>query len=80
MRACYTEEAIMQNLEDAGCDSETIECFMKEYREHKRDDGLRLLAEHRRKLLDNLHREQHCIDCLDYLIHDIEKDRQRLKF
>lgn len=73
MRACYTEEAIIQNLEDAGCCPETIECFMTEYRSHKKADSLKLLAAHRRKLLENLHREQKCIDCLDYLIYDIEK-------
>lgn len=73
MRACYTEEAIMQNLEDAGCNAEMIECFMKKFRAHNRTDSLKLLEMQRRKLLDNLHREQRCIDCLDYLVHDIEK-------
>lgn len=73
MRASYTEEAIIQNLKDAGCCPEKIECFMKEYRNNQKADSLKLLAAHRRELLDNLHREQKCIDCLDYLVYDIEK-------
>ena len=55
MRARHTEEAIIQNLEDAGCCQETIECFMTDYRDKKKADNLKLLAEHRRKLVENLH-------------------------
>ena len=73
MRARHTEEAIIQNLEDAGCCQETIECFMTDYRDKKTADKLKLLAEHRRKLVENQHKEQKCIDCLDYLVYDIEK-------
>lgn len=57
----------------SGCNAEMIECFMKKFRAHNRTDSLKLLEMQRKKLLDNLHREQKCIDCLDYLVHDIEK-------
>ena len=73
MRASYTEEAIIQNLKDAGCCPEKIECFMKEYRNNQKADSLKLLAAHRRELLDNLHREQKCMEGVDYLVYDIEK-------
>ena len=68
-----TEEAIIQNLKDAGCDSETIKKFMADLQKGKEANGLKRLAEHRRNLLDSLHREQKCIDCLDYLVYQIKK-------
>ena len=36
---------------------------------------LRLLSDHRRHLLDCLHREERRIDCLDYLVYQLEKRR-----
>lgn len=68
-----TEEAIIQNLKDAGCDSETIEKFMADLQKGKEANGLKRLADHRRNLLDSLHREQKCIDCLDYLVYQMKK-------
>ena len=56
MRAYSTEEAIIQNLKDAGCSDRTIADF------------LATLA-----LLEALHQDQKCIDCLDYLIYDISR-------
>ena len=72
----YTEqsnEAVIQNLKDAGCDDSMIEAFMKDIENGRLDDGLRLLAVHRRTLLDGLHKDQRKIDCLDYLIYTMKK-------
>ena len=41
----------------------------------KEADALKRLAAHRRALLDSLHKEQACIDCLDYLIYQIRKSK-----
>lgn len=67
------EDAIIQNLLDAGCDNKTIHAFMKDIRENKMEAGLKLLAIHRRALLDDIHKEQKQIDCLDYLVYTIQK-------
>lgn len=66
-------ESIIQNLKDAGCDSETIENFMADLQKGKRANGLKRLAVHRKNLLDSLHREQKCIDCLDYLVYQMRE-------
>ena len=71
MRAYSTEEAIIQNLKDAGCSERTIADFLAKLAAHQKTDGLKLLAEHRLALLEALHQDQKCIDCLDYLIYDI---------
>lgn len=68
------EDAIVQNLLDAGCENETIAAIMEDFREEKISEGLKLLAVHRRLLLDNLHKEQKRIDCLDYLVYKMKKE------
>lgn len=67
------EEAIIQNLKDAGCDRETIDAFVEDIRSDRTEEGMRLLAAHRRSVLDELHKEQKKIDCLDYLIYKMKK-------
>lgn len=67
------DEAIIQNLKDAGCGRDTIAAFVEDIREEKIAEGLKLLAAHRSSLLDSLHKEQKRIDCLDYLIYKLEK-------
>lgn len=68
-----SNEAVIQNLKDAGCDESTIEIFMDDIKNGKVDDGLKLLATHRRSLLDALHKDQKKIDCLDYLVFIMRK-------
>ena len=38
-------------------------------------EQLRLLSDHRRLLLNRLHQEERRIDCLDYLVYQLEKRR-----
>lgn len=73
MRKNQSTEAIIQNLKDAGCDYETIENFMADLQKGKEANGLKRLAAHRKNLLDSLHREQKCIDCLDYLVYQMKE-------
>mgnify|MGYP000581695562 CR=1 FL=1 len=70
------ENAIIQNLKDAGCDEDTIQTFVEDLRKEKVAEGLKLLATHRRSLLDDLHKDQKQIDCLDYLVYKLEKDQK----
>ena len=68
------ENAIVQNLIDAGCGQELIAEFMEDLRKENISKDLKLLAAHRRSLLDNLHKEQKRIDCLDYLVYRMTKE------
>lgn len=68
------ENAIVKNLIDAGCGQEFIAEFMDGFRKNNISEDLKLLAAHRRLLLDNLHMEQKRIDCLDYLAYKMEKE------
>lgn len=68
-----TTQALLDNLEDAGCDPELTQRFLVLERSGQYQEQLNLLSGHRRHLLECLHREQRRIDCLDYLVYQIEK-------
>lgn len=73
MRFKESDDVLIQNLKDAGCDTQTIEKFMSDLQKGKEESGLKQLAIHRKKLLDSIHKEQKRIDCLDYLVYQMSK-------
>ena len=76
MRLCDSEEAVTQNLRDAGCDQGTIDAFLGFVREEKEAESPRLLKKQRSLLLDAVHREEKKIDCLDYLVYRMQKAKR----
>ncbi len=76
MRVYRCEKDIIQNLKDAGCDEATIQIFMKDLECGRHMDGTQLLEAHRRSLLDQLHQNQRQIDCLDYLLFMLKKEKE----
>lgn len=72
----HSEDAIIQNLKDAGCDQTTIQIFLDDLHSGKMSKGVRLLEKYRRTLLDVLHQSQAKIDCLDYLLFMLQKQQK----
>lgn len=68
------EKSIVQNLIDTGCGQSFISEFMEDFRKDNISKELKLLEAHRRSLLNNLHKEQKRIDCLDYLVYQMTKE------
>lgn len=68
-----SSQAVVQNLKDAGCDRETVERFMVLEETGQTREQIALLSKHREQLLDKVHQEEKRIDCLDYLIYQIQK-------
>ncbi len=68
-----SEAAIVLTLEDAGCDQDTITDFVEQLRMGNQKDQLRLLEKHRKFLLERVHKEEKRIDCLDYLVYQINQ-------
>ena len=66
------DKSIRQNLIDAGCDDAFIEEFETCLCDKKQCE--RMLAAHRRILLDEVHAKEHCISCLDYLVFMMKKE------
>lgn len=63
------KDKIIQNLKDAGCSENFVQNFFKLDEKEQFD----LLAKHRINLLDDLHKNQKQIDCLDYLIFNLKQ-------
>ena len=68
------DEAVKQNLIDAGCNAQFIQQFMSLKAEQKTAEILLLLAGQRKRLLDSIHAEERKIYCLDYLVNKLKSD------
>lgn len=73
-----SEEDVIRNLKDAGCDQKRIDCFMECMAQDDFNGQLRLMKEQRRDLLDRVHEEEKQINCLDYLVYQIDRSRARI--
>ena len=62
------DQALRDNLRDAGCGVKMVERF------------LALEAEGEREAQKRLHREEQRIDCLDYLLHRMRKETAKTPF
>lgn len=69
---------VLQNLKDAGCNTDTIDQFMKSLQKGDHEEQLLILSLQRRKLLDIVHAGQKQIDCLDYLVYRIEHKKDAI--
>ena len=78
-KASDAQAILRENLKDAGCGPDMIcRCEVLAQGE-KRGELMRVLSLHRRTLLDTFHENQRRIDCLDYLIYQLEKQDRIIK-
>ncbi len=68
------KEALVQNLQDAGCNKKVIEEFLKLFSKNEKNKIFDLLSKHRITLLKTLHKNQREIDNLDYLMLDLKNN------
>ena len=61
-------DAVIQYLKDAGCEDTFIERFILALENNQNKEVFLLLRGWRNSLLDEIHNNQHKLDCLDYLI------------
>lgn len=73
------QERTIQNMKDAGCSDDTINRFLFCCQAGDIKGELKVLSNHRQTLLDKVHKGQKEIDCLDYLVYQIEKGEGRTK-
>lgn len=71
-----SQQTVTQNLKDAGCSEALIQQFWTLIAAGERSACLSLLSRHRQCLLDGCHEAQRRIDCLDYLIYQMERDQR----
>lgn len=68
---------LRQNLLDAGCSADTVQRCMDLAGKQERGELLRVLSCHRRELLNSVHEGEKRIDCLDYLVYQIERQENK---
>ena len=77
--ASDAQAILRENLKDAGCDQDMIcRCEVLAQGE-KKAELMQALSLHRKALLDAVHENERRIDCLDYLIYQLEKQDRIIK-
>jgi hypothetical protein len=72
MIAIGSREAVIQNLKDAGCETEMIQDFLGWFDKGQQEKQLELLEHQRKYLLGRVHTDERRISCLDYLVYQIQ--------
>jgi hypothetical protein len=68
-----TQEEIYQNLLDAGYSKSRADRFMTYVKSGDRESQEQDLALKRTKILEKLHQENRHLECLDYMLYELEK-------
>ena len=68
------EADLIQSLKDSGCDDETVNRINSLYQAGYIDDAIRGLRSFRGGLMDQLHKSQAKVDCLDFLVYRMQKE------
>ena len=68
--------AMKQNLIDAGCTEASAEDVERLYQNGQTAEAIRKLRLLRCDLIEELHRSQRKVDCLDFLIRQTEKENK----
>lgn len=75
MRNCLERQEHIRILKDAGCEEAFIMKFISVMDINQSKRALELLREWRNHLMDEIHSNQHKLDCLDYLIRMLSNER-----
>lgn len=73
MRKAGENNSLYQNLLDAGYNAEKAEQYEKLAEDQEWNKLLRELMKQKRHLLSSLHESEKQIDCLDFLVYEINK-------
>lgn len=66
-------QAVAQNLRDAGCPETDVARMMQLLDEGRTAELVQSLKCQRCRLIEDLHKQQKKVDCLDYLIYQLKK-------
>lgn len=67
---------LLENLQDAGCDSKLIDDCITLADKLKTTEVIQLLRIYRTSLLNKVHKSQDELDCLDFLIYKLQKQKK----
>ena len=64
-------------MKDAGCDKEIITTICRMYAAGQIEDAVKVLRRHRCFLMEQLHESQSKVDCLDFLVRQMESVQRK---
>ncbi len=67
---------ILTCLSDCGCDAVKTEEFLAIKENCCKESCIRFLKRHRKCLMEQIHRMGHQVDCVDYMIRELEKEAE----
>lgn len=77
LAAYGSTQAVLQNLKDAGCKKEMTQQIIMKLEKNDFEELSKLLEQHRSCLLNLIHDKEKQIDCLDYLVYQIKRNKEQ---
>lgn len=77
LAAYGSTQAVLQNLKDAGCTKEMTQQITMKLEKNDFEELSKLLEQHRSCLLNLIHDKEKQIDCLDYLVYQIKRNKEK---
>ena len=72
-----SRQVVIQNLQDAGCTQKMVQRIMTQLEEDDFEELSKLLEQHRSCLLNLIHDKEKQIDCLDYLVYQVKRNKEQ---
>ncbi len=70
------ENKCRQYMKDCGCDEKQCRDFIQLQEKGDKDGQIRLLKRRRICVMDNLHVAQREVDCIDFIIRELEQEKR----
>lgn len=67
---------ILKCMSDCGCDAGHTEEFLNLKENCSPESCIRFLKRHRKQLMEQIHQMGHKVDCVDYMIRELEKEAE----
>lgn len=72
-----SRQVVIQNLQDADCTQKMVQRIITQLEEDDFEELLKQLEHHRNCLLGMIHEKEKQIDCLDYLVYQIKRNKEK---
>ena len=75
MRTAQEKKKLKEELKEAGLSKLTADAVVEKLEAGDEPGAMALLDAHREKLLARFHQSRECIDCVDYLVYQLQKSK-----
>lgn len=76
MNIYNSDEDMIENLKDAGCDNKQIQVLLELYKNGEKEKVHKILDKHRKNVLNKVHKNEKQIDRIDYFIYQMERKKR----